>query len=199
MWQRVMSAPSPVLNPKLLIADDPTTALEVTIQQQILTLVRRLQGETGMGVLWVSHDLGVLARLVQRVLVMYAGHAVESAAVQPLFGSPAHRYSAGLLASLRSLDDDWGRLHQIPGRPPEAAAGIGGRSFGPRWPQARDKRMQMPPTTDLGHGPHRRLLVPQGREGADVLSVQDLHKSYPARGGGSVQAVPGDRSRCHRR
>jgi oligopeptide/dipeptide ABC transporter ATP-binding protein len=150
MRQRVMIACSLVLNPMLLIADEPTTALDVTIQQQILSLVRRLQRENRMAVLWVTHDLGVLARLVERVLVMYAGHVVEASDVRALFQAPAHPYSAGLLSSLPSLDDDRRPLHQIPGRPPEAASAVVGCPFRPRCPQARDTCEELPPMLDRG-------------------------------------------------
>jgi oligopeptide/dipeptide ABC transporter ATP-binding protein len=161
MRQRVMIACSLVLNPALLIADEPTTALDVTIQQQILSLVRRLQRENRMAVLWVTHDLGVLARLVEKVLVMYAGHVVETSDVQALFQAPEHPYSAGLLASLPSLDDDRRPLHQIPGRPPEATTDVVGCPFRPRCPQARDVCQELPPMLERGPQHSAACWVPR--------------------------------------
>ena len=100
MLQRVMIAMGLSTSPRLLIADEPTTALDVTIQQQILELVETLHAETGMAVVWVTHDLGVVARLVDRVAVMYAGRIVEHASTRDIFARPTHPYTAALLASL---------------------------------------------------------------------------------------------------
>ena len=100
MLQRVMIAMGLSTSPRLLVADEPTTALDVTIQQQILELVETLHAETGMAVVWVTHDLGVVARLVDRVAVMYAGRVVEHASTRDIFARPAHPYTAALLASL---------------------------------------------------------------------------------------------------
>ena len=106
----------------MLIADEPTTALDVTIQAQIVALVRELQEEMGMAVLWITHDLALVAGLVDRVAVMYAGRIVEEAPVEELFANPRHPYTRGLLASLpdpSGTDAADGRLHAIEGRPPE--------------------------------------------------------------------------------
>ena len=100
MLQRVMIAMALSTSPRVLVADEPTTALDVTIQQQILELVESLQAETGMAVVWVTHDLGVVARLVDRVAVMYAGRIVEQAATRDIFARPQHPYTAALLGSL---------------------------------------------------------------------------------------------------
>ena len=100
MLQRVMIAMALSTSPRVLVADEPTTALDVTIQQQILELVDELQAETGMAVVWVTHDLGVVARLVDRVAVMYAGRIVEQAATRDIFARPQHPYTAALLGSL---------------------------------------------------------------------------------------------------
>lgn len=119
MRQRVMIAMALSCNPDLLIADEPTTALDVTIQAQIIELVKKLQADFGMAVIWITHDLGVVARLVQRVKVMYAGFIVEQAPVKKLYKNPSHPYTLGLLASLPRLNDDEPqKLHAIPGRPP---------------------------------------------------------------------------------
>lgn len=137
MRQRAMIAIALALSPALLIADEPTTALDVTIQQQILALVRRLQDETGMAIIWITHDLGVVARLVERVVVMYAGHVVEHASTQRLFRQPEHPYTAGLLASLPDPSDPARPpLAQIPGVPPDPAAVPRGCPFHERCAQA---------------------------------------------------------------
>jgi oligopeptide transport system ATP-binding protein len=119
MRQRAMIAMSLCCNPSLLIADEPTTALDVTIQAQIIKLMRRFQAELGMSTIWITHDLGVVARLVQRVIVMYAGYIVEDAPVQEMFALPSHPYTQGLLGSLPRLDERTNqRLVSIPGQPP---------------------------------------------------------------------------------
>ena len=104
MRQRVMIAMALSCSPELIIADEPTTALDVTIQAQIVELVKRLQAELGTAVIWISHDLGVVARLADRVAVMYAGYIVEQAPVDELYARPAHPYTRGLLNSLPRLD-----------------------------------------------------------------------------------------------
>jgi oligopeptide/dipeptide ABC transporter ATP-binding protein len=162
MRQRVMIAAALVLSPKLLIADEPTTALDVTIQQQILALVRRLQDETGMAMVWITHDLGVVARLVERVVVMYAGHVVEEAPTRRLFRRPEHPYTAGLLASLPDANDP-GRppLAQIPGAPPDPASLPSGCPFSDRCPQAIDRcTRERPPLTARGDGTAAACWVP---------------------------------------
>ena len=103
MLQRVMIANALAVSPRLLIADEPTTALDVTIQQQILELVEEIQARTGMAVVWVTHDLGVIARLVDRVVVMYAGRVVERAPTRELFARPSHPYTLALLGSLPQI------------------------------------------------------------------------------------------------
>jgi oligopeptide transport system ATP-binding protein len=106
-------------NPQILIADEPTTALDVTIQAQIVDLVKRLRDEIGMAIIWITHDLGVVARLAQRVAVMYAGFIIEEAPVRELYGNPLHPYTHGLLGSLPRLDEEeHQRLTAIQGVPP---------------------------------------------------------------------------------
>jgi oligopeptide/dipeptide ABC transporter ATP-binding protein len=152
MRQRVVIAMALALRPKVLIADEPTTALDVTIQQQIITLVDRLQDETGMAVVWITHDLGVVARTADRVLVMYAGHLVEQAPTRALFARPQHPYTAGLIAAIPPVrGDDRPPLQQIPGAPPDPSAPPPGCPFHPRCPQAVDGCAdQMPPSTVRG-------------------------------------------------
>ncbi|MGQ9491227.1 MAG: ABC transporter ATP-binding protein [Anaerolineae bacterium] len=120
MRQRVMIAMGLSCNPQLLIADEPTTALDVTIQAQITDLVKRLRDEIGMAIIWITHDLGVVAGLADRVIVMYAGFIVEEAAVKELYGNPRHPYTIGLLGSLPRLDEGRARrLTSIEGLPPD--------------------------------------------------------------------------------
>ena len=133
MRQRVMIAMALSCSPKLLIADEPTTALDVTVQAQIVELVRRLREQLGMSLLWITHDLGMVARLAYRVIVMYAGYIVEEAPVDDLFATPHHPYTAGLLASLPRLNrSSDGKLFSIPGQPPDLLKMSPGCPFEPR-------------------------------------------------------------------
>jgi oligopeptide transport system ATP-binding protein len=119
MRQRVMIAMALSCSPQILIADEPTTALDVTIQAQITDLVKRLRDELGMAIIWITHDLGVVARLVQRVVVMYGGFIIEESGVKDLYANPQHPYTIGLLGSLPRLDlDQRQRLVSIDGLPP---------------------------------------------------------------------------------
>jgi oligopeptide transport system ATP-binding protein len=139
MRQRAMIAMALSCDPKLLIADEPTTALDVTIQAQIVKLVRRLRDELGMAIIWITHDLGVVAGLAERVAVMYAGSIVEEAPVEDLYSTPAHPYTLGLLGSLPRLDmlrDD--RLTSIDGMPPDLIALPQGCPFAARCSLAID-------------------------------------------------------------
>jgi oligopeptide transport system ATP-binding protein len=119
MRQRVMIAMGLTCSPQILIADEPTTALDVTIQAQITDLVKSLRDDLGMSVIWITHDLGVVARLAYRVLVMYAGYIVEDAPVRELYSHPMHPYTIGLIGSLPRMDSrERRRLDAIPGNPP---------------------------------------------------------------------------------
>jgi len=123
MRQRVMIAMGLSCNPQILIADEPTTALDVTIQAQIVDLVKKLRDEIGMAIIWITHDLGVVAGLADRVVVMYAGFIVEEATVKDLYSDPRHPYTLGLLLSLPRLDEERGRrLASIEGLPPDLIA-----------------------------------------------------------------------------
>jgi oligopeptide transport system ATP-binding protein len=133
MRQRVMIAMALACNPSLLIADEPTTALDVTIQAQIVELVRRLRDQLGMAIIWITHDLGVVAGLAERVLVMYAGHIVEEASVDEVFDAPLHPYTLALLSALPRVDRKRGdRLRSIPGSPPNLLVQPRGCPFAPR-------------------------------------------------------------------
>jgi len=136
MQQRVMIAMALAGRPKMLIADEPTTALDVTIQSQVLQLLRQLKQEAGLTVLLITHDLGVVAELCDRVAVMYAGTIVETAPVAELFGNPRHPYTQGLLAALPGTSDS---LAPIPGRVPDLLNPPSGCRFHPRCPLAVDR------------------------------------------------------------
>jgi oligopeptide/dipeptide ABC transporter ATP-binding protein len=154
MRQRVMIAMALICHPRVLIADEPTTALDVTIQAQILELLDRLQRELGMAVLLITHDLGVVAGHADRVIVMYAGRVVETAATTALFDRPTHPYTEGLLAAVPRIDAPRSRLHAIPGQVPAATAWPSGCRFRPRCPYAWDKCLEEPPLLDAGDPEH---------------------------------------------
>ncbi|MNC09499.1 Oligopeptide transport ATP-binding protein OppD [compost metagenome] len=139
MRQRVMIAMAMVCSPQLLIADEPTTALDVTIQAQILDLMRELQQTEGMSILMITHDLGVVAEMCDRVVIMYAGQIVEEADVATLFNKPLHPYTQGLLASLPQLAGENDRLTSIPGQVPNPANLPAGCRFAPRCPVAVER------------------------------------------------------------
>ncbi|MGD8554971.1 MAG: ABC transporter ATP-binding protein, partial [Anaerolineales bacterium] len=134
MRQRAMIAMALAGNPHILIADEPTTALDVTIQAQIIDLVRRLRDRIGMAIIWITHDLGIMAGLAERLMVMYAGFFVEKAPVKVLYGDPRHPYTSGLLKSLPRMDQRRGGTRLIPifGRPPDLVALPEGCPFLPR-------------------------------------------------------------------
>ena len=155
MRQRVMIAMALACRPALLIADEPTTALDVTVQAQILDLMRQLREETGTAIILITHDLGVVAELADDVVVMYAGRIVESASVAALFSLPQHPYTVGLLGSIPRLDVEQDRLAAIEGQVPNPMMPIGGCRFHPRCPFAFERcRQEDPPLLDVGDG-HR--------------------------------------------
>lgn len=134
--QRVMIAMAFACNPELLIADEPTTALDVTVQAQVLALMADMRRRTGAGVLMITHDLGVVAEVCDRVVVMYAGAVVETGSVEAIFAAPKHPYTQGLLASLPDITADrGGKLQSIPGQPPDLAHLPAGCPFFDRCPQ----------------------------------------------------------------
>jgi len=136
MRQRVMIAMALACRPALLIADEPTTALDVTVQAQILDLLRELQAETGMSIILITHDLGVVAEMADEVAVMYAGRVIERATAAEIFASPQHPYTLGLLGSIPRLDEDRDRLLAIEGTVPPPFALPKGCRFHPRCPFA---------------------------------------------------------------
>ncbi len=133
MRQRVMIAMSLVCSPSILIADEPTTALDVTIQAQIIRLVKKLKEELGMAIIWISHDLGVVAGIAEKVIVMYAGYIIEKASVDTLYHEPVHPYTIGLLNSLPRVDQKKSdNLFSIEGMPPDLSELNMGCPFAPR-------------------------------------------------------------------
>ena len=145
MRQRAMIAMALSLEPEVLIADEPTTALDVTVQAQILALLERLNRERGLATILITHDLGVVAEVADRVLVMYAGRVVEQGTLDEIFYDPQHPYTWGLLGSLTRLDRPRpDRLPQIPGAPPSLLELDGGCAFRPRCPHAFDRCPRLP-------------------------------------------------------
>ncbi len=139
MRQRVMIAMALITKPELLIADEPTTALDVTVQAQILELIKSMQHQLGMAVIFITHDLGVVSGLCDRVQVMYAGRVVESTDTRTLFHAPRHPYTQALQRSIPALQPKGGELFTIPGLPPDVSRLPPGCAFAPRCPQAADR------------------------------------------------------------
>ncbi len=154
MRQRVMIAMMLACNPSLLIADEPTTALDVTIQAQIVDLVIRMREKMGMAMIWITHDLGVVAGMADRVIVMYAGYIVEEALVDDLYERPQHPYTLALLAALPRVDQRReSRLKSIPGAPPNLLIAPHGCPFAPRCDYVIDRcRTEMPPLFPVSAG-----------------------------------------------
>jgi oligopeptide transport system ATP-binding protein len=154
MRQRVMIAIALSCNPDILIADEPTTALDVTIQAQILELTKNIQDSMGMSMIWITHDLGVIAELADNVVVMYAGKIVEEADVFQLFENPLHPYTIALLGSLPRVDESGrARLAVIPGTPPDCIRIPAGCSFAPRCASRVERCIvEVPPLMEREHG-----------------------------------------------
>lgn len=151
MRQRVMIAMSLACNPQILIADEPTTALDVTIQAQIVELVKRLREELGMAIIWITHDLGIVAGLAHRVIVMYAGFIIEESDVKELYANPQHPYTIGLLHSLPRMDtSEHYRLADIPGLPPVLLEKPTGCPFAPRCSHVFDRCKENPSLMNIG-------------------------------------------------
>ncbi|MEV0718691.1 ABC transporter ATP-binding protein [Asanoa sp. NPDC050611] len=151
MRQRVMIAMALAMRPKVLIADEPTTALDVTVQAQIMDLLATLRAELEMALILITHDLGVVADVADRITVMYAGRVVEHADVHTLYGAPAHPYTRGLLASVPRLERRGQGLHSISGTPPNPVAIPEGCAFHPRCPYAQQMcRMTAPTLLRIG-------------------------------------------------
>jgi oligopeptide/dipeptide ABC transporter ATP-binding protein len=181
MRQRVMIAMSLVCKPKLLIADEPTTALDVTIQAQILDLIRSLQAEVGMGVLIITHDLGIVAELAHDVAVMYAGKIVEYADVTTLFKAPTHPYTIGLFHARPKIGEHKSRLATITGEVPNPLEFPSGCKFHPRCPFAMERcKREEPPLSDLGGGHAASCwLIQEGRPATLAQAAAMLEGKQP--------------------
>ena len=214
--QRVMIAGALAVDPEVLIADEPTTALDVTIQAQILELLAKLQRERGMGLLLITHDLGIVARMADRVAVMYAGEIVEVAPREAFFRAPQHPYSQKLFAALPSATQRAGPLAQIPGQVPPLTTAFAGCRFAERCDHAFERcRREAPKLLALGPGQRARCHLREkeraapraaaggapevrvAREARPLLEVKDLKVHFPIRRGifrrtvGHVKAVDG--------
>jgi peptide/nickel transport system ATP-binding protein len=166
MRQRVMIAMALACDPKMLVADEPTTALDVTIQAGILDLLRDIRERLGTAIVLITHNLGVVADIADRVLVMYAGRKVEEAPVEELFARPQHPYTIGLMGAIPRPGgaDKQGRLREIPGRVPSLVAPWSACAFADRCPRADEKtRSEVPPWRDVGHN-HRVACFHPGPE-----------------------------------
>ena len=173
MRQRVMIAMALLCQPALLIADEPTTALDVTIQAQVLDLMRALRAELGTAVMLITHDLGVVAEMADRVLVMYAGQVVEEAPVREIFAMPQHPYTVGLMGAMPALATAGTRLAAIDGMVPAATAMPEGCRFAARCPFADAQCREMPPLQDLGGGRRSRCWkVPLESLAASLPAVE---------------------------
>ncbi len=171
--QRVMIAMALACGPELIIADEPTTALDVTVQAQILRLINRLQQSHGMSVLYITHDLGVVSQIADRVYVMYAGVIVETGAVEQIFRNPRHPYTQALLESLPSRKKRGRRLYSIPGAVPHPAYKPAGCPFHPRCPHAIGAcREQYPDMCAFDDHHVARCPVAAGRTAADWCTQQ---------------------------
>lgn len=162
MRQRVVGAAAIVGRPSILVADEPTTSLDVTIQAQYLDLLRELRRDFGMAIVFITHDFGVVAKMCDRVAVMYAGRIVECAPVRDLFRRPRHWYSAALLSCVPRLADPPERLDAIAGTPPRLGAPLPGCRFAPRCPAADAACAEAPPETVDADGATVRCWHPRG-------------------------------------
>ncbi|MGL4952445.1 MAG: ABC transporter ATP-binding protein [Culicoidibacterales bacterium] len=185
MRQRIVIAIALGCNPKVLIADEPTTALDVTIQAQILELMKDIQKKTGVGVIFITHDLGVVANVADRVAVMYAGRLVEIGTSNEVFYNSQHPYTWGLLASMPSMDAE-GELFSIPGTPPNLLFPPTGDAFAPRnqWAVELDF-VQQPPMFQVSttHFAATWLLHPAAPKVQPPAIVARLRESFAAEGG----------------
>jgi oligopeptide/dipeptide ABC transporter ATP-binding protein len=171
MCQRVMLAVALACRPRLLIADEPTTALDISTQDQLLALVRQLQADLGLAVVWITHDLGIVAGLADRVVVMYAGEVMEQAAVDDLYDLPAHPYTIGLMDCVPTIvGPHRDRLASIPGAPPDLVHAPDGCPFEPRcaW-RVETCATQRPPLEEIAPGHLRACWVPVETVRADRI------------------------------
>ncbi len=216
MRQRAVIAMAMSGQPRLIIADEPTTALDVTVQAQVLAVLARRQAETGAAVILITHDLGVIAEVAHRVAVMYGGRVVETGTVEAIFATPRHPYTAALLRSLPRIDGGEGRLIPIPGQPPTPGALPSGCSFHPRCPIGADRPRCAAVAPELSgtdhaaacHFPDEAAGIARQTTAAPahatarapltpLLEIDDLHVAFAIRTGllrrqtGAVRAVGG--------
>ncbi len=171
--QRIMIAMAIALDPRILIADEPTTALDVTVQAQVMDLLKDLQRDTGMGLVLITHDLGVVNEVADNVAVMYAGRIVERGTVDDVFQRPSMPYTEGLMSSVPQVEAKGGRLRPIKGQPPNLAAIPSGCPFHPRCHRRRIGAEAAPGRDCAVDLPPLRLIVP-GREAACHYSEEVL-------------------------
>ena len=151
--QRVMIAMVMAAQPSLLIADEPTTALDVTIQKQVLVLLNRLKKDVSTGILFITHDLGVVAEIADRVIILYSGRKVEEGSIEAIFSRPLHPYTVGLMKAVSNVDVDYFDIQPIPGTFPNITEEIGGCRFHPRCPYATDRcRTEVPAEMEIAPG-----------------------------------------------
>ncbi len=177
MRQRALIAMAVANNPKVVLADEPTTALDVTIQAQVLDVLNAIQEHSNAGTVLITHDLGVIAEMADRVLVMYAGEIAEQADVQTIFHEPRHPYTVGLMGSLPRLEQDMERLVPIPGQPPSMIRLPPGCSFHPRCALSRGRarcREQVPPLYRTDAVGHRSACHFHDEVGQEVERVESL-------------------------
>ncbi|GGU72671.1 ABC transporter ATP-binding protein [Streptomyces litmocidini] len=173
MRQRIMIAMALALEPDLIIADEPTTALDVTVQAQVMDLLAELQAEYHMGLILITHDLGVVADVADKIAVMYAGRIVEQAPVHELYKRPAHPYTRGLLDSIPRLDQKGQELYAIKGLPPNLLKPPTGCAFSPRCPKAQDIcRTELPPLVPVSEQDGTELV---GRVSACHFWKEQIH------------------------
>jgi oligopeptide/dipeptide ABC transporter ATP-binding protein len=160
MRQRIVGAISISCEPRLLIADEPTTSLDVTIQAQYLKLLKDIQKRNGLAMIFITHNIGIVAKMCDKVAVMYAGKLIERAPVRPIFNQPAHPYTEALLNAMPKLTDKTERLWSIEGQPPDLANLPPGCAFSPRCPKAEDHcRREVPPEFQVGDRHYTRCWL----------------------------------------
>jgi oligopeptide transport system ATP-binding protein len=187
MRQRIVIAIALSCQPKILICDEPTTALDVTIQAQILELIKQLQRELGYTIIFITHDLGVVANVADRVVVLYAGQVVELGTAEELFYDPRHPYTWALLSSLPQLAEAEGQLYSINGAPPSLYSQIVGDAFAPRNKYAmRIDTLAEPPMFQVSptHFAKTWLLDPRAPKVEKPRQIQGLHEKLKASMGG---------------
>ena len=193
MRQRIVGAIGISCEPRLLIADEPTTSLDLTIQAQYLNLLRDLQREHGLALIFITHNLGIVAKMCDRLAVMYAGRVVEFGPVSRIFNAPRHPYTKALLNSIPRMTDGDQRLTAIEGQPPDLVSLPPGCAFAPRCPRVFDRcRSEAPAELALGRSRDRALLARHARCARVAGAMAEPPNDRCHRGGRSHQAFPGE-------